>query len=467
MAEEGYRARISRDEARKAMVGLLPNVSLDVARNYDSNRFLVNNNWTSVGLQRRAQPRQGVLDPGACNRSEEAQKRADDARRQAMAMAVLAQTRIAAVRYTLVADEFMVWDEAARDDDLIVQHLASSESGRHRQRAGADPRARARAGEPHQPRPGLRQRAGERSRASTTRWATTPCRARTRSKAVAELANAVAGALRRVERASFSHARGSSRSRPWRVGQVSRRRSRASPRWCGRALDRVLDDGRLDWSDGGADVRLDLRLQAGCARRKGVRTVRVAVERAAARQLDGDPALREFRTTLSEPVDDEQWRALGEGAAYRVDRRPRATRASRARRCASSAWSSRMPRSAAAGRRAAPLQPARATPLDLRALDRDAIAGPPMRRLLLAACFVACDVPVPRRRRRRRAAEPEPAPAEAPSRAESRRQAGRPERRDRGADPGRRRNARCPARWRAASARSRSAWATRSRKARR
>ena len=42
-------------------------------------------------------------------------------------MAVLAQTRIAAVRYTLVADEFLIWDEAVRDDDLIVQHLASSE----------------------------------------------------------------------------------------------------------------------------------------------------------------------------------------------------------------------------------------------------------------------------------------------------------------------------------------------------
>jgi hypothetical protein len=27
---------------------------------------------------------------------------------------------------------------------------------------------------------------------------------------------------------------------------------------------------------------------------------------------------REFKTTLSEPVDDEQWRVLGEGAVYRV-----------------------------------------------------------------------------------------------------------------------------------------------------
>src|SRR5258706_8666059 len=42
-------------------------------------------------------------------------------------MAVLTQTRIAAIRYTLVADEYLVWDEASRDDDLIVQYLASSE----------------------------------------------------------------------------------------------------------------------------------------------------------------------------------------------------------------------------------------------------------------------------------------------------------------------------------------------------
>ena len=59
-------------------------------------------------------------------------------------MAVLAQTRLAAVRYSLVADEFMIWEEAVRDDDLIARHLASSE------KAGVDNeleliRARARA----------------------------------------------------------------------------------------------------------------------------------------------------------------------------------------------------------------------------------------------------------------------------------------------------------------------------------
>jgi hypothetical protein len=45
--------------------------------------------------------------------------------------------------------------------------------------------------------------------------------------------------------------------------------------------------------------------------------VRVAI---AARRTTGftAPAVREFKTTLSDPVDDEQWRTLGEGAAYRV-----------------------------------------------------------------------------------------------------------------------------------------------------
>ena len=143
IAEEGYRARISRDEARKAMMGLLPNVSLDVGRNFDSNKFLLNNTWTAVGV-RVALNLVKVFSIPAMQRSEEAQKAADDARRQAMAMAVLAQTRLAAVRYSLVADEFMIWEEAVRDDDLIAQHLASSE------KAGVDTeleliRARARA----------------------------------------------------------------------------------------------------------------------------------------------------------------------------------------------------------------------------------------------------------------------------------------------------------------------------------
>src|SRR5258705_11823785 len=50
MAEEGYRSRISADEARKALAGLLPGLNLDLGHNYDSNRFLLNNTWTPAGV---------------------------------------------------------------------------------------------------------------------------------------------------------------------------------------------------------------------------------------------------------------------------------------------------------------------------------------------------------------------------------------------------------------------------------
>jgi outer membrane protein TolC len=312
MAEEGYRARISADEARKAMVGILPNVSLSVMSNYDSNRFLVNNNWYSLGLN-VALNLTRVFSIPAMNRSEEAQRRADDARRQAMAMAVLAQTRIAAVRYTLVADEFMVWDEAARDDDLIVQHLASSES------AGIDNelevvRARARAVASHI----NRDLAYANVQAVIARlynsvgYDVVP--REDEERPLAELANAVQARYAEYERASFSP-RVELEKPIVAIGQISGVRPGIAS-LVGQGANRVLADGRSKAAGGGADLLLDLRLQVDRAQ-EGRRTVRVLVGARRTGALVA-PALREFKTTLSEPVDDEQWRTLGEGAAYRV-----------------------------------------------------------------------------------------------------------------------------------------------------
>jgi hypothetical protein len=64
-----------------------------------------------------------------------------------------------------------------------------------------------------------------------------------------------------------------------------------------------------------ADVQLQMQLYLDQPN-DGRRTARVAI---IARPGPGGATLvREFRTSLSEPVDDEQWRVLGEGAAYRV-----------------------------------------------------------------------------------------------------------------------------------------------------
>lgn len=358
MAEEGYRARISADEARKALVGLLPNVSLNVASNYDSNRFLVNNNWYSLGLN-VALNLTKVFSLPAMNRSEEAQKRADDARRQAMAMAVLAQTRIAAVRYTLVADEFLVWDEAARDDDLIVQHLASSEL------AGIDNelevvRARARAVASHI----NRDLAYANVQAVIARlynsigYDTVP--REDEEKELADLANVVQVRYGEFDRTSFSP-RVDPEKPVVAIGEVSGVRGRAAA-LVGEGASRVLTGGRMKPASSGADLYLDLRLHVERAK-DGRRTVRVDI---GARRSGAfaAPAMREFKTTLSEPVDDEQWLALGEGAAYRVAADLATTRITRPALRIEPALRTRQPAGAAAA-------PAASTePLDLRLEER-------------------------------------------------------------------------------------------------
>ncbi len=311
IAEEGYRVRISRDEANKAMVGLLPNVSLDIGRNFDANKFLLNNTWTSVGV-RVALNLVKVFSIPAQQRSEQAQKAADDARRQAMAMAVLAQTRLAAVRYALVADEYLVWEEAVRDDDLIVRHLASSES------AGVDnelelirARARALASRINRDLSYANLQASVARLYNSVGYDAVP--QGDEAKAVDELTQLIEARFDELENASFS--RRAAAARPSVAAGIV---SGAQPRigkLVQQGLGRALETAGFATSET-ADVRLDMRLAVDPAR-EGVRTARVTVS-ALPRGTSAPTLTREFRTTLSEPVDDEQWRALGEGAVYKV-----------------------------------------------------------------------------------------------------------------------------------------------------
>jgi outer membrane protein TolC len=312
MAEEGYRARISADEARKALVGILPNLSLSAMSNYDSNRFLVNNHWYSFGLN-AALNLTKVFSVPAMNRSEEAQRRADDARRQAMAMAVLTQTRIAAVRYTLVTDEFRIWDEAARDDELIVQHLVSSET------AGIDnelevvrARARALASQINRDLSYANVQAAIARLYNSVGYDAVPRADEERD--LGELTSLVQARYGDFARASFG-ARAEAEKPVVAIGEISGVPARVAA-LVGEGANRVLAGEYMKATDDAADLWLHLRVQPARAK-DGQRTVRVGI---AARRASGltAPIRGEFRTVLSEPIDDAQWRAVGEGAAYRV-----------------------------------------------------------------------------------------------------------------------------------------------------
>jgi hypothetical protein len=311
MAEEGYRGRISEAEARKALLSLLPGLSFDIGRNYDSNRFLVNNAWTSAGVNIAFNLVKAFSLP-AIRRSEEAQRAADSARRQAMAMAILVQTRLSAIRYALVSDEFLVWEEAARDDDLIVTYIESSE------KVGIDNeleliRSRARAMASHI----NRDLAYANVQASIARLYHSvgydPVPREDETRQLSDLAQMVETRFTELERASFSP-RPSGQVPLLAFGAFKGDDARAGALLREGAL-RVLGSAKLKVVDGPADVRLDMQLAIDPAR-DGRRPARVTIS---AVPRSGVGALtREFKSTLSEPLDDEQLRVMGEGAAYRI-----------------------------------------------------------------------------------------------------------------------------------------------------
>ena len=51
LRELGYNSRIAREEVRRTLVRLFPNLSLNYSIRYDSDRYMVNNNWQEAGLQ--------------------------------------------------------------------------------------------------------------------------------------------------------------------------------------------------------------------------------------------------------------------------------------------------------------------------------------------------------------------------------------------------------------------------------
>jgi outer membrane protein TolC len=129
LAEERLRVRITRDEGRRQLLALLPNLSLTAGPSHDSNRFLVNNSWieaagaVTMNLLK-------LLSLPAMQRSQQATEELDRARREALTMAVLTQTRVAVTRYELLRHELGLWNQAFADDRTMLQKLqATQEAG--------------------------------------------------------------------------------------------------------------------------------------------------------------------------------------------------------------------------------------------------------------------------------------------------------------------------------------------------
>lgn len=313
LTEEGYRARVSESEAKKALLSLLPNLTFDLGSNYDSNRFLLNKSWSSAGLS-VAYNLVKVFSIPAINRNAEAQRQVDDARRFAVAMAVMAQTRIAAVRYTLLAHEHGIWQEAARDDAQIVKLLESSAN------AGVDTeleliRAKSRAMASNINRDlSFANLQGVVGQLFQSMGLDVVDDAQLKDN-IADLSSTVGSRLEEFRRSVFTE-----RAAPAAIlvamGPVSGIEPAAGA-LLAEGMDRIFKTSGVrmsDPADAGFRVAMRAVIQPPRSGNQAARLeFRVIESKTGKEWFDSD-----FKTTLSSPVDDEQVRVLGEAAAYRI-----------------------------------------------------------------------------------------------------------------------------------------------------
>lgn len=92
--EQYYNGRIAREEVRKTMVRLFPNLSFSYGLKYDSDSYMVNNNWNEAGLQLSFNLF-NLLTGSTQKKLAEAGVALADQRRFATQMAVLAQVHLA------------------------------------------------------------------------------------------------------------------------------------------------------------------------------------------------------------------------------------------------------------------------------------------------------------------------------------------------------------------------------------
>lgn len=314
LAEEAYKARVNESETRKAMLALFPNLNLDFGRSYDSNRFLVNNTWTSTGFGVAFNLVKAFSLP-ALERSADAQRKLDESRRLAMAMAVMAQTRIASVRYGLLAHEFGVWDQATTDDDKIVGYLNSS------LKVGVDTefeliRAKARFLVSRINRDLLYANLEAALARIYNSVGLDALPEQVESHDTGHLARTLQVRLDQWKRENFV-AKAEPAEIPVAIGIIEGVPQKTLPEFRS-SLDRILRLSNIRVAESAESAKLLINaavtLDAPLSGARATRIVAALVD-AQSQQVRYSS---EFKTTLSEPVDEEQWRVLGEAAAYRV-----------------------------------------------------------------------------------------------------------------------------------------------------
>jgi outer membrane protein TolC len=125
LREEDFKKRITADEARRQILGMLPGISFDAGVQYDSNNLLNSNSWSQGGV-RISWNLLRLLALPTLKSTQEQQVRTDQTRRMALSMAVMTQLRVGVERYRLAVEDFKLADTAAQVDKRLADYTRAS-----------------------------------------------------------------------------------------------------------------------------------------------------------------------------------------------------------------------------------------------------------------------------------------------------------------------------------------------------
>jgi outer membrane protein TolC len=127
LREQHYNARIAREETRKTLTRLFPNLSFNYSVNYDTDSYLVNNDWNEAGMQLSFNLFNLFTGPAQMKLAEAGVKLADQ-RRVAVQMATLAQTHLARQQLANAIKQYERADAIWSTDARISEHMSNREN---------------------------------------------------------------------------------------------------------------------------------------------------------------------------------------------------------------------------------------------------------------------------------------------------------------------------------------------------
>ncbi|MBE9526530.1 MAG: TolC family protein [Proteobacteria bacterium] len=123
-----FNARIAAQDTRKAILKLLPGISLDFGTHRDNDTFLVNESWNSAGLS-LSYNLFSILSAPARMSAAEKNEAVAKARRMALQMTVLTQVHLARLQYTNTLKQYKRADRIFSVDSQLEKIAAGKYKG--------------------------------------------------------------------------------------------------------------------------------------------------------------------------------------------------------------------------------------------------------------------------------------------------------------------------------------------------